>query len=177
MGTLLAFAGSNSSTSINFRLVRYTVGLIHDRAVDCRDMAEVSIPMYSEDRERAAGFPDAIEDLYQALQKTEGLVLSVNEHNGNPSAFTKNLLDWLSRKDRAFLEGVPILLMSTSPGKRGAQSSHGIIEGMLKRFGGQVTATFSLPSFKEHFGEDGIAEPELREAHAHALSRFLQELN
>ena len=177
MSRILATAGSNSSTSINFQLVRYTAGLLEDRDVDLLELATWEFPMYSEDREAADGIPQPVSALKDRIQESAGLVLSVNEHNGNPSAFFKNILDWLSRAERQFLSDLPVLLMSTSGGKRGAASSRGVVEQMIPRFGGTVAATFSLPGYYDHFDkQSGITDPDLSAAHRQALDQFLSEV-
>lgn len=170
-------AGSNSSTSINLALVRYTVSLIDGHQVETRDLSKENFPMYSKDLEDAHGIPPGIESLHKRLGEAGGLVLSVNEHNGNPSAFTKNLLDWLSRKDRKFLDGLPILLLSASGGKRGAQSSREVVSKMVTRFGAEVVAEWSLPSYYDNFDpESGITDPELRQEYRQAVDSFLAKL-
>ncbi|GAB4507719.1 MAG: NADPH-dependent FMN reductase [Allomuricauda sp.] len=177
MAAILAFAGSNSSTSINFKLVELTTSLVQNHDLQTLNMAEHPFPMFSEDLEREKGYPDALTGLKEQIAQADGIILSVNEHNGNPSAYFKNLLDWLSRLERNFLEGTKVLLMSTSGGKRGAKGSLGVIEGMLPRFGAEIVATFSLPSFYDNFSEDGILDEDLKAGHQHALQTFLDSLN
>lgn len=173
MAQILATAGSNSSTSINLQLVRHTLGSLGSHQIDLIDGSQLNIPLYSEDREREAGFPEALEDLYARLRACDGLVLSVNEHNSNPSAYTKNLLDWLSRRDRKFMAGIPVLLMSASGGKRGAQSSREITARMLERFGAEHLVEFGLPGFHEVFkASEGILDPDLNAAHQEAVGAF-----
>lgn len=177
MSYLFATAGSNSSTSINFQLVQYTVKLIDDWEIELQELAKTDFPMYGEDLEKAHGIPGEITRLKARIQDSSGIILSVNEHNGNPSAFFKNILDWLSRSDRRFFADLPVLLMSTSGGKRGASSSRGVVEQMIPRFGGRVVAAFSLPGFRENFDpESGITEPGLAEEHKAVLASFLSEL-
>ena len=178
MSKIFATAGSNSSTSINFQLVKYTAGLLKDREVDLLELATREFPMYSEDREASSGIPEPVSALKDRIQASEGMVLSVNEHNGNPSAFFKNILDWLSREERRFLSDLPVLLMSTSGGKRGGASSLGVVEQMIPRFGGRVVATFSLPGYYDHFDpQSGISDAELSEAHRQALEAFLSAVD
>ena len=177
MSYILATAGSNSSTSINFQLVKYTASLVESREVALLELAKTAFPMYGEDLEKASGIPGEITLLKTRIQNASGLILSVNEHNGNPSAFFKNILDWLSRDERRFFADRPILLMSTSGGKRGAASSRGIVEQMVPRFGGRLVATFSLPGYYDNFDpESGITDPELSQAHKEALRTFLSQL-
>lgn len=176
MAEILALAGSNSSTSINFKLVRYTTSLVQGHDIQELNMAQHPFPMFSEDLEKQEGYPDALVDLKDQIQKVQGLILSVNEHNGNPSAYFKNVLDWLSRIDRKFLDGTKVFLMSASGGKRGGIGSLGVIENMLPRFGAEIVSTFSLPSFHENFKDGNIIENELKEKHQKALDTFLQTL-
>lgn len=177
MAAILALAGSNSSTSINFKLVKYTVSLVQQHDIQLINMVERAFPMFSEDLERAEGYSADLMKLKAEINSADGLILSVNEHNGNPSAYFKNVLDWLSRMDRNFLEGTKVFLMSTSGGRRGAKGSFTVIDGMLPRFGAEITASFSLPSFYKNFGDEGILDETLRMEHQQALSTFLDSLN
>ena len=119
MSFILAMAGSNSSTSINFQLVKFTVKLIDTPETDLLELAKTEFPMYRADLEKARGIPNEIKRLQTQIEDSSGIILSVNEHNGNPSAFFKNILDWLSRSERRFFADRPVLLMSASGGRRG----------------------------------------------------------
>lgn len=177
MSAILALAGSNSSTSINFKLVQYTAGLIDHKQVQLLNMANYPFPLYSEDNEREMGFSNSLVELRDDIMKANGVIISLNEHNSNPSAYFKNVLDWLSRLERNFLEDTAVLLMSTSPGKRGGIGSLEIIEKLLPRFGANISATFSLPSFYENFDpEKGITDSTLAEKHKMALTEFLSKV-
>lgn len=177
MSHLLAFAGSNSSRSINFQLVKYTFASIVEKEVRLLDMAEIILPVFSEDLEKDEGYPPILSKLLESIRQADGLILSVNEHNSNPSAFFKNVLDWLSRMDKNFLSGTRVLLMSTSRGRRGGSASLEVIKALLPRFGGEVVACFSLPSFNHNFIEaDGITDKELANAHKIALELFLSKI-
>ena len=178
MASILALAGSNSSTSVNFKLVKYTTSLINDHEVELLNMASITFPMYSEDREKQLGFPEALVKLKEKIEKADALIISVNEHNSGPSAYFKNVLDWLSRADRNYLENTQVFLMSASPGKRGAVSAKEYVLKSLPRVGGTVAATFSLPSFYTNFNEEqGIIEAELSQAFTKALESFTSELS
>ena len=178
MATILAFAGSNSSTSINYQLVKHTVSLLQEHEVQLLNMTNYPFPMYSEDYERQKGYSNSLVELRDDIKSKDGLIIAVNEHNGNPSAYFKNVIDWLSRLDRKFLENKKILLMSTSRGKRGALSSLEIVKSMLPRFGAEIVATFSLPSFGDSFREsEGIVDTELSKAHRLAVDDFLSKIS
>lgn len=151
MKNILAIAGSNSSTSINQKLVEYVAKEIVDHKIKVLKLANYSMPIYSEDEEKENGFPGMTLGLKQEISEAEALIISVNEHNGSWSAFFKNIIDWLSRLDRNFLEGKKILLMSTSPGQRGGLSSLEFAKNVLPRFGGEIIESFSFPSFHANF--------------------------
>lgn len=177
MANLLAFSGSNSGTSINLKLVRYTIAQITEHTAQVLNMANCPFPMYSEDHEREHGFSNSLIELKGDIQAADGIVISVNEHNSNPSAYFKNLVDWLSRLDRDFIKGKRVLLMSASPGKRGAIGALEVAEKMLTRFGAEVVATFSLPSFHSNFdAQNGIVDESLQEQWRGALNEFTAKL-
>lgn len=176
MATILAFAGSNSSTSINFKLVKHTTTKIEGHQIQLVNMVNYPFPMYSEDLEKEQGYSNSLVEIKNDIQKADGLIISVNEHNSSPSAYFKNILDWLSRLERKFLLDKKVLLMSTSGGKRGGIGSIGVIESLLPRFGAEIISTFSLPSFHENFNADGITDDSLKIEHQKALDAFLETL-
>ena len=174
---ILAFAGSNSSNSINYKLVRYTSSLVDSHQVQLLNMANFPFPMYSEDYEKEKGFSNSLMELRDDIKNSDGLIISLNEHNSNPSAYFKNLIDWLSRLERNFLAEKKVFLMSASPGGRGAIGALTLIEKLLPRFGAEVITTFSLPSFHQNFdSEKGITDAELADSHQSALEEFISQL-
>jgi len=177
MEPIIAFAGSNSSTSINYKLVKYTQSLIKNEEVRLLNMINFPFPMYSEDVEKEKGFSNSLMEFANDIKESKGLIISVNEYNGNVSAYFKNLFDWLSRFNHFFLEGKKVLLMATSPGKRGAIGALTITESVLPRFGATEVITFSLPSFYDNFdSKEGIKDAALADAHKEALSKFLSKI-
>ncbi len=67
--------------------------------------------------------------------------------------------------------------MSASPGARGAIGALGIVEKLVPRFGGEVAATFSLPSYFKNFdAAKGIIDEDLAEEHRKALKTFLSKI-
>ncbi|MBP2834213.1 NAD(P)H-dependent oxidoreductase [Aquimarina sp. U1-2] len=153
MKKILAFAGSNSSTSINQKLVTYIASELKDHKVSVLHLVNYDMPMYSEDEEKK-GFPAMVMGLKQEISEVDALIISLSEHNGSWSAFFKNIVDWLSRLDRNFLAGKKILLTSTSPGKRGGMSALEHAKLILPRFGADIVESFSFPSFYENFSEE-----------------------
>jgi len=153
MKKIVAFAGSNSSTSINGKLVEFAASEIKNHEVKLVRLTDYPLAIFSEDLEKEKGYPVELMMLKNEIQAADALIISVNEHNSTVSSFFKNTLDWLSRLDRKFLEGKKILLMSTSNGKRGAATALAYAKEILPRFGGEVIESFSFPNFSDNFSE------------------------
>jgi NAD(P)H-dependent FMN reductase len=134
--------------------------------------------VYSEDEQRDNGFPSSINQIYKHIQASTGIIISVNEHNSNPSAFFKNVLDWLSRLDRKFMEGKKVFLISASTGARGGMSALEVVKNLISRFGGEVVDTFSFPTFNENFSSDHktVVNEELKTEILSKLQQFENQL-
>jgi chromate reductase len=163
MSKILAFAGSNSPTSINHQLLLNVTGRISEHEVEVLEVRELSIPLFSITREKV-GIPQDVKLLYEKILAHPALIIAVNEYNANVSGFFKNILDWLSRVDRKFLANKKILLISTSPGKRGGASAREYCMRQFPRFGGEIIESFGLPQFYENFdSEKGVIVNEVFE--------------
>ncbi len=154
MKKILCFAGSNSSKSINHKLVDFAAKQIVGHRVEVIKLTNYNLPMFGEDIEREKGYSVDLKMLYNKIKEADAFVISVNEHNGTVSTYFKNTLDWLSRLDYGFLKEKKILLMSTSNGKRGAASALEYTKKVLPRFGATVVESFSFPSYSENFSEE-----------------------
>ena len=100
---IIGFAGSNSAQSINRLLVDYVLRQLHDHETELIDLRAHDVPMYGVDREQDSGIPPDIVALHERIRSADAVVISVAEHNGNLTAFFKNIVDWLSRNDLTFL--------------------------------------------------------------------------
>lgn len=170
---ILAFGASSSSSSINQKLAAYTAQQIDHSTVTLADLNDFEMPIYSIDKEKEHGIPEAAVQFKNLIAVADGIVISFAEHNGSYSAAFKNILDWVSRLEGKAWRDKPMLLMATSPGGRGGQT---VLEQAVGRFpfmGGQVAATFSLPSFHQNFSaEEGIKDETLKVQFEKALSDF-----
>lgn len=147
---ILAFAGSNSSTSINKALVTYTASFFKETEI--LDLNDYETVILSVDRKKESGIPQKVLDFSEKIARADAILLSLAEHNGAYSAAFKNLFDWLSLipKKTVFMDR-PILLMAASPGKRGGKSVLQIAENRFPFNGGKVITTFSFPKFNDNF--------------------------
>lgn len=150
---ILAFAGSNSSTSLNKQLIDYTATL-SDR-IDVIDLRDYEAPIYGIDLEQSAGIPESIQKLHELIIGYDSIIMSVPEHNGLPPAFFKNILDWLSRiQTQKFLENRNVALLSTSPGGFGGANNIKNLSNIMPFWGANIVGTYSLAKFYEAWTED-----------------------
>ena len=169
---ILAFAASNSSNSINRKLVDYAASLIEDAEVETLDIHDFEMPLYRADREIAEGIPQLAHDFLGRIASADGLLVAFAEHNGMYSAAFKNLFDWSSRIGRDVWQGKPMVLLATSPGSGGAARVLAIAETAAPHFGGEVRASMSIPQFFDAFDSEAgcLRDPGLQETLREAVS-------
>jgi NAD(P)H-dependent FMN reductase len=178
MKKIIAFAGSNSSTSINHKLVAHVSERIENHTVNLIKLTDYPLPIFGEDLEKEAGYPEELSRLLEVIKSHDAVIISVNEHNSGISAFFKNVLDWLSRIEIKFLDGKKILLLSTSPGKRGAISALEYTKGVMPRYNGELVDSLSFPSFTANFSVDDnkVTNAELASRLDRAIQTFVASL-
>lgn len=150
---MLVFVGSNSSKSINEQLTKSVLkelNVMHTFV----DLKALDIPLFSEDLEREIKSPKGIVSLKEQIDAFEHIFITTNEHNGNLSAFFKNIVDWLSRADKSFLQGKKVFILSTSNGKRGGLGANESLQKMIERFGCEVYESYAFSSFSENFNKE-----------------------
>lgn len=151
MKKILAFSGSNSPKSINQQLLIAAINKIHEHnTVHLIQLSDYIVPIYSPVIEEK-GIPKPIKELFQLFTEADGFIIASPEHNGLPSSFFKNIIDWLSRIDQRFFGDKPVVLMSTSPGVTGGASHLQILEKLFPRWGGNISGLYSLGDFNNKF--------------------------
>jgi len=152
---VLAFAASNSRSSINKSLVTYAASLVGNldksAEVDLIDLNDYEMPIYSSDRENESGIPQLAHDFYNKISASDAVMISFAEHNGSYTAAYKNLFDWTSRIDMKVYQDKPALLLATSPGPGGASSVLAAAKGSAPYFGMDVKADLSVGKFYDEF--------------------------
>lgn len=161
MKNIIAFSGSNSSVSINKKLAIYASSLIENVEVKILDLNDFDLPIYGMDLENEHGIPDNAHKFLNLIKESDGIVLSLAEHNGAYATVFKNIFDWMSRIDGKLWSKKPMLLMATSPGARGGATVLDIAKGRFPYMGGHIVSDFSLPSFGVNFSEGKITNDEL----------------
>ena len=176
MKKMIAFAGSNSSDSINKQLAVYASSLVKTAEVTVLDLNDFELPIFSKDLEAEKGVPDNAHKFLEYIKTCDGIVLSLAENNGAYSAVFKNLLDWMSRIESKTFYGKPILLMATSPGGRGGQSVLAIAKDRFPRHNAEIVADFSLPNFDKNFAEGKITNNEFNDQLKEKVEQFNEAL-
>lgn len=176
MKNLIAFAGSNSKNSINKDLATYAAGLVDGVNVTILDLNDFELPLYGIDYENEHGIPDNAYLFLERIKSSDGIVLSLAEHNGAYSTAFKNIFDWMSRIEGNLWFNKPMLLMATAPGGRGGLSVLEIAKVKFPRMSANITSTFSLPFFSKNFSEGKIIEKELDAELKQAISEFNKAL-
>ncbi len=173
---ILALSGTNSCHSINQQLLIYLTKQIKQLSVDLIPYTTFNLPIYSIDMEQFVGIPESIKFFAQQLRASDGLILSIPEHNGNVTAYFKNLIDWLSRTDQQFLSHTKIFLLSTSAQLVGGRQVLQIMNNCIHSFGGEITAQLPLSDFQDAFADGVILDPKIEMAVKTQLMQFIQSL-
>lgn len=176
MKKLIAFAGSNSSDSINKLLVSYAASLVKDVQTTVLDLNDFELPIYGKDLEAKNGIPKHAIDFYNHIKESDGIILSLAENNGAYTVAFKNLFDWISRHDAKLFLKKPMLLMATSSGGRGGIGVLEMAESRFPYHDGNVVATFSLPLFLEKFKDGKITDPQFDDKLKEAVNEFQKHL-
>ncbi len=152
---ILAFAASNSSTSINRNLVEYAASLAEGHEIETLDIHDYEMPIFSEDREEEmGGVPQLAHDFLARIKGVDALMISHAEHNGTFPASFKNLFDWCSRLGAEVWQGKKMALMATSDGQGGAGRVLDFAVKAAPNFGGEVVGHLSVPHYSDVFDEE-----------------------
>ncbi|WP_040249349.1 NADPH-dependent FMN reductase [Psychroserpens mesophilus] len=176
MKHIIAFGGSNSKNSINKQLAIYAASLIDDAKVTILDLNDFELPIYGIDFEIEHGIPDTAFQFIDHIKSSDGIIISLAEHNGAYSTAFKNLFDWMSRAEQKTFFKKPMLLMATSPGARGGQSVLGMANDRFPRHDAEITGMFSLPSFGTNFQDGKIINEDLNNQLLNQVKQFQDKL-
>jgi NAD(P)H-dependent FMN reductase/DMSO/TMAO reductase YedYZ heme-binding membrane subunit len=160
---VLAFAATNHKKSINQKLVRYATTLFckqHD--IKFIDLNDFEVDLFSPERAAKDGVPAQAQKFSDLVEWADLVIISFAEYNGSYTPVFKNLLDWASTTKEKFWAQTELLLMATSPGRRGAKGVLAHAAGYFPFMGATVIGSFSLPSFNENFKKKTIIDKALR---------------
>jgi chromate reductase len=179
MKHIIAIGASSSKSSINRELANYAASQIGTSKVLLLDLNDFEMPIYSSDREEELGIPEQAIEFLKLIGDSQGVVISLAEHNGSYSAAFKNILDWASRarKKADVWQNKPMLLLSTSPGGRGGASVMGLAQNYFPYMAAKISASFSLPKYYENFSVGkGVSDSSLNVEFQEAIELFRKAL-
>jgi len=176
MKNIITFAGSNSRNSINKKLAVLASSQLQNSKITILDLNDFPLPLYGIDTEVEVGFPENLMKFNELIASTDGVILSLAEHNGAYTVAFKNLFDWLSRLDKNVWKNKPMLLMSTSPGGRGGASVFNAAATTFPFLGANIVASFSLSFFAQNFSEEKLLDEQLDQNFIKEIRKFEQAL-
>lgn len=172
MKKIIAFSGSNSSTSINQQLVISVAKMAKNSEVEVISLRDYEAPIFGEDLEKEIGSPDSMKALFEKMSTADGFIVSTPEHNGYMPAVFKNTIDWLSRLGRKVFNDKPVVFLSASPGGRGGASALGQMLNVMPHQGAKIVGSHSLGSFYDKFEDGNLKEGEDKRA----IENLIKEL-
>ena len=118
---IVSFAGSLRKESISRRVLKSSIELTPS-AMTITELGIEEIPMFNADLEDA-GTPEVVVALKKSVANSDGLLIVTPEYNNGIPGVTKNIIDWLSRKNSEHgnvLSGLPIDIIAIAGGSTGS---------------------------------------------------------
>ena len=174
---ILGISGSLRRGSYNRRLLRAAGDALPPGA----DLVEWDglrdLPAFDEDLESSP--PPAVQDLLDAIEEADAMLIATPEYNASLPGALKNALDWASRPfPDNVLRDKPAAVIGASTGLFGAVWAQAEVRKVLKTAGAHVLES-ELPvgmadaAFDE---EGGLADPDLAERLEDLVSDLVREV-
>ena len=179
MKKIVVIGASSSSKSINRKFAKYAGNsLKFDCKIQELVLNDYEMPIYSEDLERESGVPEKAINFKRVISNSDGIIISLAEHNGSYTSAFKNIFDWISVIEQDVWSSKPLLLLSTSTGSNGGKI---VLKHAHKRFSFNYKFSipfFSLPDFHSNFTtKNGIIHSVLEKKFQVTLNKFEEILN
>lgn len=173
MKNIIAFGGSNSPDSINKKLASYAAHQLKEVHIRILDLNDFELPLYNPAIEKATGIPENAINFSEYIQSSDGIVLSLAEHNGLHTSVFKNLWDWMSRLGTPQVwHDKPMFLLATSPSRKPELNVMKVSKLLFPVFGAKIIASFSLPSFNHFYKDGNIIDPDAKAEFQKQLDQF-----
>ncbi len=184
MTRLLCFAGSARTGSYSRQLASAAAQTGRDlgASVTLLELAELGLPLFSQDLEAAQGLPEGAQRLKRLMFEHDAWVVVTPEYNGMTTPLLKNAIDWATRPGpqmgdewkvgtRPFA-GKVVGLMSASAGPMGGITALATLRPLFSRLGCWVTpAQYALGGADKAFDPSGA----LADAKQAAVARQVVE--
>ena len=163
----LAFAATNSSTSINRKLVGYAAKrlsiLVPAAELEFLDLNDYEMPIYSPDREKADGIHPLAQAFYDEIGAADALLVSFAEYNGFVTSAWKNIFDWMSRIDAKVWQDKPLVMLAASPGPRAGANVLASQELLAPFFGGDLKGKHGVGKWADAWDGTSLTRKEDRD--------------
>lgn len=153
--------GSLRKDSMNKKLARFvarSVGQLDGVETHEIDLAELDLPIYSED---ISPMPDSVHKLRDQMIACDAFIVASPEYNGSITGALKNAIDWASvgrdgDPPRACFQGKVVGMLASSPGAIGGLRGMRHVRQILTQLHCVVVPTeYALGSGHEAFDGDG----------------------
>ena len=156
---ILAFAASNSRNSINralidFALTRLREAHLLQADVEVLDLNDFEMPIYSIDRERDGGVPQAAHTFFAKIGEADAILVSFAEHNGFVTAAWKNIFDWMSRIEMKLWQGNPLVMLAATPGRRAGANVLESQKLLAPHFGADLRGVLGIGKWSDAWDPD-----------------------
>lgn len=176
---ILAFAASNSRTSINRALVEYAAAqlqsdILPQAKIEFLDLNDYEMPIFSIERERDSGIPAPAQDFFARIGAAEAVLVSFAEHNGFVTSAWKNIFDWMSRIEMKVWQDKPVLMLAASPGRRAGANVLASQELLAPHYGADLRGTLGIGTWPEAWDAEArrLIRPDDRDALDALLGRL-----
>jgi chromate reductase, NAD(P)H dehydrogenase (quinone) len=174
---ILGIAGSLRRGSHNRRLLRAAGDALPPGAVLAEWDGLADLPAFDQDLEDAP--PPAVQELLDAIEAADALLIATPEYNSSLPGALKNALDWASRPFPGnVLRHKPSAVIGASTGLFGAVWAQAEVRKVLKASGAHVLESelgvgMADGAFTE---DDALAEPELAARLEEVVAELVQEV-
>ena len=156
---VLVFGASNSKNSINAKLARYAAerfkaNFVTDARLEFLDLNDFEMPIYSIDREKETGIPQAAQDFYAKIGAADALIISYAEYNGLYTSAWKNIFDWMSRIKQSIFQDKPMVILAATPGGRGGQGVLQTAQGGAPYFGADIKGVHGVGKWPSAYDDE-----------------------
>jgi chromate reductase len=180
---ILAFAGSTRRESFNRRLIAVAAKAAEEAGgeVTLVELVDYPLPLMNQDLEQEEGLPEAAKKLKALFLSHDALLISSPEYNSSITPLTKNVIDWVSRREPgeprlAAYQGKVAALLAASPGALGGLRGLVHLRSILGNIGVVVLpAQFALSQANEAFDADGSLKDEKQHEKVAGIARSLVE--
>jgi len=158
---ILGISGSLRRGSHNRRLLRAAGDALPPGAVLVEWEGLAGLPAFDEDLE--ASPPEPVQELFDAIEGADALLIATPEYNASLPGALKNALDWASRPfPDNILKDKPAAVIGASTGLFGAVWAQAEVRKALKASGAHVLENELPVGLADGaFDGDSLADPEL----------------